>query len=85
MLQNPSVIAAKTSGCDVYLFDCSKHPVEGEDDSCCPDLVLKGHEKEGYGLSWSPFKEGYLLSDSIYYITQLMGRPRLQILEDIFR
>nr|CAD1830536.1 unnamed protein product [Ananas comosus var. bracteatus] len=29
-----------------------------------PDAVLKGHETEGYGLSWSPFREGYLLSGS---------------------
>ncbi|XP_057495444.1 WD-40 repeat-containing protein MSI2-like isoform X2 [Actinidia eriantha] len=37
MLQNPSLVAAKTSGC---------------------------HDKEGYGLSWSQLKEGYLLSGS---------------------
>lgn len=32
--------------------------------SCEPDLRLMGHDKEGYGLSWSQFKEGYLLSGS---------------------
>jgi histone-binding protein RBBP4 len=31
---------------------------------CSPDLKLKGHKKEGYGLSWSPHKEGYLASGS---------------------
>lgn len=28
------------------------------------EVVLKGHEAEGYGLSWSPMKEGWLLSGS---------------------
>ena len=28
------------------------------------NLRLRGHDKEGYGLSWSPFKNGYLLSGS---------------------
>ncbi|KAG9136908.1 hypothetical protein Leryth_019994 [Lithospermum erythrorhizon] len=58
MPQNPSLIAAKTSGPNVYLFDHTKHP----DDDCC--LTLEGHDKEGYGLSWSPFKEAHLLSAS---------------------
>jgi histone-binding protein RBBP4 len=31
---------------------------------CEPDLRLRGHDMEGYGLSWSPSKEGYLLSGS---------------------
>ncbi|KAL5714650.1 hypothetical protein ACHQM5_016581 [Ranunculus cassubicifolius] len=63
MPQKENVIAAKTSGCEVYVFDCTKQ--EGkEGDSCNPDLRLKGHSQEGYGLSWSPSKEGYLLSGS---------------------
>ncbi|CAM8899331.1 unnamed protein product [Rhodiola kirilowii] len=62
MPQNPALIAAKTSGVEVYVFDCSKHPEQ--DDSCNPDLRLRGHEKEGYGLSWNPFKQGYLVSGS---------------------
>jgi histone-binding protein RBBP4 len=28
------------------------------------DVVLKGHDAEGYGLAWSPTKEGLLLSGS---------------------
>lgn len=31
---------------------------------CNPDIRLTGHEQEGYGLAWSPFKPGYLLSGS---------------------
>ena len=36
----------------------------GADGKCNPDLRLKGHTKEGYGLSWSPNNEGHLLSAS---------------------
>ncbi|XP_074331844.1 WD-40 repeat-containing protein MSI2-like [Apium graveolens] len=64
MLQKPFVVAAKTTNADVYVFDCTKQPMDHEGGSCDPDLRLRGHEKEGYGLSWSPFKEGFLLSGS---------------------
>ncbi|KAJ8452974.1 hypothetical protein Cgig2_014737 [Carnegiea gigantea] len=64
MPQNPNLVAAKTSGLEVYVFDTTKEPNSNGMGSCNPDLRLRGHEKEGYGLSWSPFKEGYLLSGS---------------------
>lgn len=64
MPQNPSLIATKTNSSEVFIFDCSKHAVESESGSCNPDIRLKGHTDEGYGLSWSPLKEGYLLSGS---------------------
>ncbi|KAJ0009991.1 hypothetical protein Pint_34303 [Pistacia integerrima] len=63
MPQNPNLVGAKTSSCEVYLFDCNKQ-AEKKQDGCEPDLKLRGHDKEGYGLSWSPFKEGYLVSGS---------------------
>ncbi|RXH97656.1 hypothetical protein DVH24_009981 [Malus domestica] len=65
MPQKPTIVGAKTSGTDVYVFDCSKQ--EGkkhQEEACDPDLRLRGHDKEGYGLSWSFLKEGYLLSGS---------------------
>lgn len=31
---------------------------------CRPDLRLRGHQKEGYGLSWNPNLSGSLLSAS---------------------
>ena len=31
---------------------------------CQPELRLKGHQKEGYGLSWNPNLDGHLLSAS---------------------
>ncbi|RZC55227.1 hypothetical protein C5167_014078 [Papaver somniferum] len=63
MPQNADLIAAKTSGAEVYVFNSSKKQDE-KPSSCEPDFRLRGHVKEGYGLSWSPFKEGYLLSGS---------------------
>ncbi|CDP20641.1 unnamed protein product [Coffea canephora] len=63
MPQNPSVIAAKTSSCEVYVFNCENQLIN-QRESCDPDLRLRGHDKEGYGLSWSPFKQGHLLSGS---------------------
>lgn len=66
MPQKPSIAATKTCGEEVHVFDCGRRPARpGEgDESCRPDVVLRGHSKEGYGVSWSPFKEGYLLSGS---------------------
>lgn len=64
MPQNPALIGAKTSGCEVFVFDYMKQATKQQGGECDPDLRLKGHDKEGYGLSWSPFKEGYLLSGS---------------------
>lgn len=63
MSQNPAIVAAKTNGSEVYVFDSTKQ-LEAKGSSCEPDLRLRGHEKEGYGLSWSSLKEGYLLSGS---------------------
>jgi histone-binding protein RBBP4 len=44
----------------------SKHPsFPKEDDSpFCPQGVCIGHTKEGYGLCWSPHKEGHLVTAS---------------------
>ncbi|CAL9158489.1 histone-binding protein MSI1-like isoform X1 [Musa acuminata AAA Group] len=65
MPQGPSIVATKTCGAEVNVFDCSRRPTrptEGEETE--PDVVLRGHATEGYGVSWSPLKEGYLLSGS---------------------
>ncbi|CAA6668079.1 unnamed protein product [Spirodela intermedia] len=65
MPQNPFIIATKTVNAEVYVFDYSKHPSKPPmDGACSPDLRLKGHNSEGYGLSWSIFKPGHLLSGS---------------------
>ncbi|KAJ7559142.1 hypothetical protein O6H91_04G072200 [Diphasiastrum complanatum] len=65
MPQNHFIVATKTVSADVFVFDYSKHPSKPrQEGSCNPDLRLLGHKTEGYGLSWSPFKEGHLLSGS---------------------
>lgn len=65
MPQNQFIIATKTVSAEVYVFDYSKHPSKPPlDGACSPDLRLRGHSTEGYGLSWSTFKEGHLLSGS---------------------
>lgn len=63
--QNPQLVATKTVSAEVYVFDVTRHPSKPPDSGrCTPDLKLRGHKTEGYGLSWSPFKEGHLLSGS---------------------
>lgn len=63
--QNHFLIATKTISAEVYVFDYSKHPSKpAADGQCKPDIRLTGHKNEGYGLSWSAQREGYLLSGS---------------------
>ena len=63
--QNPFLLATKTISADVFLFDYARHPSKPPTEGgCVPDLRLTGHKTEGYGLSWSPFREGHLLSGS---------------------
>ncbi|CAO2602382.1 Histone-binding protein RBBP4 [Lemmus lemmus] len=50
MPQNPCIIATKT--------------LSNPSGECNPDLRLRGHQKEGYGLSWNPNLSGHLLSAS---------------------
>ena len=45
---------------DCSVYSCVSDP-SGE---CSPDMRLKGHQKEGYGLSWNPNLSGNLLSAS---------------------
>ena len=62
---NTFMIATKTVCAEVYVFDYSKHSSKPNPDSSCqPDLRLTGHLSEGYGLAWSPYKTGHLLSGS---------------------
>jgi histone-binding protein RBBP4 len=65
MPQNPFMIATKPPTHDVLVYDYSKHPSKPLSDGVSrPDLTLKGHRGEGYGLAWSPYHAGYLLSGS---------------------
>jgi len=65
MPQNPYLIATKSPASEVHVFDWSKHPSKpAADGRFEPDLILKGHQKEGYGLAWNPHEDGHLLSGS---------------------
>lgn len=46
---------------------------------CTPDLRLRGHQKEGYGLSWNPNLSGCLLSASDDHV----NNPSLSLFLDI--
>ena len=47
------------------MFDYTKHPSKPDPSGKChPDLKLRCHQKEGYGLSWNPNLVGHLLSAS---------------------
>lgn len=63
MPQNPCLIATRTVQGDVLFFDYTKHPSNPSSlDVCKPDLRLKGHRGEGYGLSWNRMVKGHLLT-----------------------
>mmetsp|Transcript_3413 Transcript_3413/g.8002 ORF Transcript_3413/g.8002 Transcript_3413/m.8002 type:complete len:423 (-) Transcript_3413:214-1482(-) len=65
MPQNPNIVATKTANALVLIFDKTKHPSKPPKSGVSKaDLTLEGHKKEGYGISWSPRKEGMLLSGS---------------------
>uniref|UniRef100_A0A2K6V8Q4 Histone-binding protein RBBP4-like N-terminal domain-containing protein n=1 Tax=Saimiri boliviensis boliviensis TaxID=39432 RepID=A0A2K6V8Q4_SAIBB len=72
MPQNPCTIATKTPSSDVLVFDYTKHTSKPDPSGeCNPDLHLRGHQKEGYGLSWNPNLRGHLLSASDDHTTCL--------------
>jgi WD40 repeat protein len=63
MPQNPFIIATKTIQSDLFIFDTSRHQLKPPADGrCSPQLRLRGHKKEGYGLSWSARDHGKLVS-----------------------
>jgi histone-binding protein RBBP4 len=54
--QNPDLIATMCTDGRVLIWDRTKHPstpTAGQ----MPQIELYGHEREGYGLSWSPHKD----------------------------
>jgi len=61
--QNPDIIASLCVDGKVLIFDRTKHTSDPKnDDSIKFEAELVGHEKEGFGLSWSPLKEGHLVT-----------------------
>jgi histone-binding protein RBBP4 len=65
MPQSHNIIATKTVSGEIHIFDQFKHPTRPTNmTEVKPNLKLSGHQREGYGLSWNPTKEGILLSGS---------------------
>lgn len=63
--QNPNIIATMCTDGRTLVWDRSKHPsMPGKDAKPNPDIELVGHEKEGWGLSWSPLVAGQLATAS---------------------
>lgn len=55
MPQNSNIVATINGEGGIELFNISQGDLVGH---------IKPHSENGYGLSWNPFKEGYLLSSS---------------------
>lgn len=52
---------------------CKYFPPADPSGECRPDLRLRGHQKEGYGLSWNPNLSGSLLSASDDHVRRSSG------------
>lgn len=63
--QNPEIIASLCVDGKVLVFDRTKHPNTPKSDGSIKfEAELQGHDKEGFGLSWSPLNEGHLVTGS---------------------
>lgn len=67
MPQNHEIVAVKTIYPEVYVLDFSKQAEKEDEEAVHPDITLRGHDGEGFGLSWSILRSGYLLSASHDY------------------
>jgi histone-binding protein RBBP4 len=61
--QNPDVIATMCTDGRVMIWNRTHHS-SLPTGQIKPDIELYGHEKEGFGLSWSPHEAGHLASGS---------------------
>lgn len=62
--QNPDIIATMAVDGRALIFDRSKHPNTPSDNIVRPQVELKGHTQEGFGLNWNKCKEGQLATSS---------------------
>ncbi len=61
--QNPNVIATMCIDGKVLIFDRTKHS-SLPSGHVSPQLELKGHASDGFGLSWNPHMQGHLATGS---------------------
>ena len=52
MPQNHFVVATRGPSEEVFIWDLSKHESFATDTKPSPQLVLRGHTSEGYGMAW---------------------------------
>lgn len=57
-----NLIATKSVNGNVLLFDYTKHPPNPKDIDYCPQMILAGHEAQGFALDWKYSKELQLIS-----------------------
>lgn len=57
-----NLIATKSVNGNVLLFDYTKHPPSPKDIDYCPQMILAGHEAQGFALDWKYSKELQLIS-----------------------
>jgi len=62
MPQKPNIVATKTTSGEIHIFNIDQHGNNPKDAVIRPEMRLTGHTQEGFGLCWSPHKEGLLLS-----------------------
>lgn len=63
MPQNSKLVATKSPSGNVYIYDHTRN-FSANNSQVHYELRLRGHTREGYGLSWNVNKCGYLLSAS---------------------
>ncbi|XP_071695437.1 histone-binding protein MSI1-like [Rutidosis leptorrhynchoides] len=88
MPQDASIIATKTNAFEVHIFDLKNRPDKPPVGAISnPDLRLTGHNDCGFGLSWSKFKKGFLLSSDddsticFWDINQVLVNKKLNALQ----
>ena len=66
MPQDQNIIASKCINGEVQIYELNKHLEENELENYLaqPELILNGHNKEGFGLDWNLGKKGYIISGS---------------------
>ena len=64
MPQLNNIIATKTKYSDIHIFNINKHTYKPIGNISKPNIILKGHIKEGYGIDWNIYNNGLLLSGS---------------------
>lgn len=61
--QNPDIIATMCTNGKIMIWDRTKHP-SVPTGQINPQIELRGHQKEGFGLCWSPHEAGHLVTGS---------------------